>query len=310
MNNNLQIHNQRANFTLVVGQPATPLEVTIEAFLRSLPGKNRSAATVKAYRSDLGQFATWLTENNVIAVDPTRIRRADVEAYLSDLAHLGLSGVSRSRKLAAIREYFRFLEDHGTIARSPAAGVDGPRREQKTRSYLKPDEYRAVLSLAGSNARDYAILQVFLQTGLRVSELVHLRMVDLDLAGKVLTVRGGKGLSDREIDLEKHAIEAVKNWLRIRPPSLHEHLFLNYRGEPISERSVRRLVAKYRHRAGLTKKATPHTLRHTFASYKARRGVPLRQVQEWLGHKNIATTQIYVHLDRQDAQKAMEATSL
>jgi integrase/recombinase XerC len=82
------------------------------------------------------------------------------------------------------------------------------------------------------------------------------------------------------------------------------------RGEPISERSVRRLVVKYTTRAGLTKNATPHTLRHTFASAKSRRGVPLRQVQEWLGHRSIATTQRYVHLDRQDAQKLMEATSL
>ena len=296
---------------LIASAGQTPeLTMSVEAFLRSLPGKNRSPATIKAYRSDLAQFIAWLVENNVTVVHPAKVSRADVQAYLTELAHQGLTGVSRARKLAAIREYFRFLELHEVIPHSPASNIDGPRREQKTRTYLKPEEYSGLLSLAGANPRDYAILQVFLQTGVRVSELVHLTVADIDLAGHTLTVRGGKGMADRTIDLEKRATAALKTWLAHRPKSLHEELFLNYRGEPISERSIRRLVEKYREGAGLTKKASPHTLRHTFASHKARRGVPLRQVQAWLGHKNLNTTQIYVHLDRQDAQKAMEATSL
>ena len=310
MRNNTHAKNTLIPPPAALAEPTAELLMTAEAFLRSLAGKNRSAHTLKAYRTDLSQFVAWLAETNAVAGLPSLVTRADIEAYLSALAQQGLAGVSRARKLAAIREYFRFLENHGVIARSPAASIDGPRRERRTRTYLKPDEYTQLLSLAGANPRDFAILQVFLQTGVRVSELVSLQLDDIDLAGHALTVRGGKGMADRTIDLEKKAIASLKTWLGHRPKSLHDQLFLNYKGDPITERSVRRLVAKYRRGAGLTKHTSPHTLRHTFASHKARRGVPLRQVQEWLGHKNLNTTQIYVHLDRQDAQKAMEATSL
>lgn len=241
MNNNLTPHYQKANNNLNAEGPHGRLALSIEAFLRALPGKNRSPATIKAYRTDLAFFAVWLIENNVTAVQPAAVTRADIEAYLSELAHQGLTGVTRARKLAAIREYFRFLENHGVISRSPAAGVDAPRREEKARVYLRPIEYQGLLSVAGGNARDFAILQVFLQTGVRVAELVTLRLGDVDFPGKLLTVRG-KGMVERQIDLEKHTIEAVKNWLRSRPEGPYDRLFLNYRGEPISERSVRRVT--------------------------------------------------------------------
>ena len=140
--------------------------------------------------------------------------------------------------------------------------------------------------------------------------LQHSASGHIDLAGKTLTVRGGKGLADRTIELEPKAIRALKTWLTTRPRVLSAALFLGRFDEPLGDRGIRRIVEKYRIAAALTKKATPHSLRHTFASYKAQRGVPLRQVQEWLGHKNQNTTQIYLHLDRQDAHKAMEATSL
>ncbi len=131
-------------------------------------------------------------------------------------------------------------------------------------------------------------------------------LLDVDPVG---TVRG-KGQADRVIQLEKKGTASLKSWLDIRPRSPFDHVFLNYQGMPLTDRSIRRLVAKYVERAGIEKRATPHSLRHTFASHKAQAGVSLRQVQEWLGHKSLATTQIYLHLDRQDAHKAMEATSL
>lgn len=295
---------------LAVAGPDETLTLTVDAFLQALIGRNRSPATIRAYRTDLTQFLTWLVENNGVISHPAAITRADIQAYLTALGQQRLAGVSRARKLAAIREYLRFLVEHDVIPRSPAAGMAAPRREQKSRVFLRPDEYTRLLSLAGSHPRDFAILQVFLQTGIRVSELVRLTRDDIDLVGHTLTVRAGKGQADRVIDLEKKAMQALKRWLDVRPKVTWEELFLNYEGEPISERSVRRLVAKYRVGAALTKPATPHSLRHTFASYKVENGVSLKQVQEWLGHKNLNTTQLYVHLSRQSARKAMEQTSL
>jgi site-specific recombinase XerD len=167
-----------------------------------------------------------------------------------------------------------------------------------------------MLSLAGGNPKDYAILQVFLQTGIRVSELISLRIDDVDLTSGALRVTSGKGMVAREIELEKRGIQAIRNWLANRPSSPYDQLFLNKDGEPISERGVRKIVVKYRQRAGITKKASCHSLRHTFATYKAEKGVSPFQLKEWLGHANLNTTQIYVHMARQNAKKVMEATSL
>lgn len=163
--------------------------------------------------------------------------------------------------------------------------------------------------MAGGSPRDYAILQVFLQTGIRVRELAGLTLDDIDLVNYFLKVRG-KGQVEREIELEKKGVQALKNYLSLRPESLSNILFLNYKGEPISERGIRKLVVKYKEKAGITKKASCHALRHTFATYKAERGVSPFQLQKWLGHANLNTTQIYVHLGKQNAKKAMEQTSL
>jgi site-specific recombinase XerD len=285
------------------------LEKGLAAFVDGLAGKNRSRATLRAYKADVLQFITFLTETDVTKMTPADVSKLDCLEYLSFLAKKGLTGVAMARKLAAIREYFRFLEGVGVIAKSPTVGIETPKREKHTRAYLRPDEYTKMLSLAGASPRDYAILQTFLQTGIRVSELAHLTIDDVDFLKPAITVRG-KGGVEREIALEKRGMQALKNYLAVRGDSLSERLFLNYQGEPISERGIRKLVVKYRKAAGISKKASCHTLRHTFATYKAEKGVSPFQLQQWLGHANLNTTQIYVHLGKQNAKKIMEQTSL
>jgi integrase/recombinase XerC len=136
---------------------------------------------------------------------PQDIEKADVIEYLSFLAKKELTGVARTRKLSAIREYFRFLEGMGYVQKSPTVGVDTPKREKNARQYLRSDEYTKMLSLAGANPRDYAILQVFLQTGIRVSELANLTLDDIDLLTPCIKV-AGKGKVEWEIELEKKGI--------------------------------------------------------------------------------------------------------
>jgi len=286
------------------------LEQALTDFLKSLTGKNRSAGTVRAYQTDIYQFITWLHDTNMVAVSPTNVERADITEYLAYLAERRLSGVSRARKLAALREYFRYLTDHALLQASPMTGVATPKREKHDRTALTRDEYLAMLSYAGGNARDYAILQVFLQTGLRVSELVALSMDDVDLTNHILHVRAGKGMAARSIELERKATQAIKNYLATRPTAAAEQLFLNYTNEPISERGVRKLVAKYLKLAGIKKKASCHSLRHTFATAKAQQGISAYRLRDWLGHASLETTQIYIHLSKQNAQREMEQTSL
>ena len=285
------------------------LEKGLATFLDSLAGKNRSAATVRAYQTDILQLIAFLHDNNVSIHTPADVAKVDVVEYLSALAKRDLTGIARARKMSALREYFRFLEGVGVITKSPTTGIDTPKREKNGRQVLRADEYTKMLSLAGANPRDYAVLQVFLQTGIRVSELAHLRLGDIDFIKPAITVRG-KGSVEREIALEKKGIHALKSYLAVRPDSLSPRVFLNYQGEPISERGIRKLVVKYRVEAGITKKASCHTLRHTFATYKAEKGVSAYQLQQWLGHANLNTTQIYVHLGKQNARKIMQDTNL
>jgi integrase/recombinase XerC len=279
---------------------------TVEQFLSDLSGKNRSSLTIRCYSIDVSQFLRWIQENDLTVGHPAAITKSHLSEYLSSLSDQGLSGRTRARKLAAIKEYFRFLVGSGVIPTSPAETMSAPKRERNGRTYLTPEEYTRLLSLAGSNPRDYAILQMFLQTGIRVSELCSLTLSDVDLTDRTLTIRQGKGMADRAIELEKKGSQALRNYLQ----SLSDALFLNYQAEPISERGVQKLLAKYVKLAGITKKISPHSLRHTFATYKAERGVSPYQLQQWLGHRNLNTTQIYVHLGKQNSRKVMEFTSL
>ncbi len=291
--------------------PTGTLSVEIAGFLTALEGRNRSGATIRAYASDLAQFTAWLTETNGTIATPGDVNRVDVVEFLADLGRRDVTGVSRARKLAAIREFFRHLEGEGSLGKIPTTGVATPKRERPGRAFLRSDEYSRMLSLAGGHPRDFAILQVFLQTGVRVSELCDLRLNDVDLREGSVVISSGKGGVGRTVELEKKGIQALRSWLSIRPDTASsDSLFLNYLGDPFSERGVRKLVVKYRDAAGITKKASCHSLRHTFATHKAEAGVSPFQLKEWLGHASLETTQIYVHLARKNGRKVMEATSL
>jgi site-specific recombinase XerD len=285
------------------------LEKGLATFLDSLHGKNRSAATVRAYQTDILQFIAYLHENNVSIQTPADVEKVDVVEYLSSLAKRELTGIARARKMSAIREYFRFLEGIGVVSKSPTMGIETPKRERNSRQVLRSDEYTKMLSLAGANPRDYAILQVFLQTGIRVSELANLTVEDIDFYKPAIRVKG-KGMKEREIALEKKGLQAFKSYLALTPERFSGRVFLNYQGEPISERGIRKLVVKYRKEAGITRKASCHTLRHTFATHKAEMGVSPYQLQQWLGHANLNTTQIYIHLGKQNASKEMARSHL
>src|SRR3989440_7960828 len=183
------------------------LEKGLATFINALSGKNRSVATIRAYQTDIQQLLSFLHETNVSIQTPADVEKVDIVEYLSALAKRELTGIARARKMSALREYFRFLEGIGVIAKSPTTGIETPKREKNGRQVLRSDEYTTMLSLAGANPRDYAILQVFLQTGIRVSELANLTGDDIDFVKPSITVRG-KGMKEREIFLEKKGIHA------------------------------------------------------------------------------------------------------
>src|SRR2546423_10853920 len=148
------------------------LEKGLATFINALSGENRSSATIRAYQTDIQQLLSYLHATNVSIQIPADVEKVDIVEYLSSLAKRELTGIARARKMSALREYFRFLEGIGVIAKSPTTGIEIPKREKNGRQVLRSDEYTKMLSLAGAHPRDYATLQVFLQTGIRVSELV------------------------------------------------------------------------------------------------------------------------------------------
>lgn len=286
------------------------LEAALQLFLQELAARNLSPNTITAYSTDLRQFIAWLQMTDGTMTRPDQVTKREITAYLAYLGGVGLSGVTRARKLASLRSFFHCLAEHRLVGASPAGEVALPKKERKTIVYLRSEEYNRLLAAAGGNPRDYAVLQLFLQTGIRVAELVALRLADLDLAGRTLRIEG-KGQKERVIDLEKKATLALKSYLAVRPASADTQVFLNYQGQGLSDRGVKKLVEKYRGLAGIQKKVSCHSLRHTFATYKAERGISAFQLQQWLGHSSLTMSLHYVHLgSRSAAKQAMEATSL
>jgi len=286
------------------------LREALAIFVRAMLAANKSQATISAYSTDVVQCINWLEENNCTVTTVDQVTKADITEYLASLGQTGISGTARARKLAAIRAYFRHLVTLEVLSKSPTDGIPTPKKEGNTRNILTKQEYLQLLAIAGGNPRDYAIMQVFLQTGLRISELCNLHLSDVSLTERLLLVRQGKGRQDRPIGLDKKVLQALKNYLAIRPQSPYPHLFLNRDNQPFSRQGIDKLVKKYIKLAGITKKVSSHNLRHTCATHKRRLGMDVFQLKAMLGHKRLDTTQIYVHMEHEDTLRAMEATSL
>ena len=284
-----------------------------ELFLRALQGQNYSPKTLRAYGDDLTQFLAWVEKNRVDWNTPTRFGRVDIEGFMQYLAAQRMTGVTRVRKLAAIRKFFTFLEENSILAANPAHTVKGARREEKEPNILYKEQYKALLYEASDNIRDYAIIQTFLQTGIRLSELAHLRVDDVDFEHRILTVQQGKGKKDRQIPLVDDAVKALRNYMRYRNTQLildDEIFFLAKNGTSLNVSTVKYTVAKYVKRAGIRKKTGVHTLRHTFGAHKADKNMSLATLQELMGHKKKETTLKYIHLAKTNLRQEMAQTAL
>jgi integrase/recombinase XerC len=285
----------------------------LQIFLRALEGQNFSPKTLRAYGDDLTQFLTFVEKNRVDFDTPTRFDRADIEGFMQYLAAQRRTGVTRVRKLAAIRKFFTFLEENKILAANPANTVKGARREEKEPNILFKEQYKALLYEASDHIRDYAIIQTFLQTGIRLSELVNLRVEDIDFEHRILTVRQGKGKKDRHIPLVDEAVKALRNYYRYRTTQLildDAIFFLAKNGTSLNVSTVKYTVAKYVKKAGIRKKVSVHTLRHTFGAHKADKHMSLATLQELMGHKKKETTLKYIHLAKTNLRQEMVQTAL
>jgi len=267
--------------------------------------RNVSPHTIRAYSEDIVGFVAFFEE--VRRGDWEKIDYHDIRAFLAYLKQHGASTATVSRKLAALRAFFRYLKRGGHLPHNPTVGIANPRKERRLPRVLTEEEMdhlsqsQAVEKILG--IRDHAIIETLYASGIRVSELVALDVRDVDIAAREMRVMG-KRSKERIAFLGRSAIEALSDYLALARSHLAARnpkgdcgaLFLNYRGGRLSARSVDALMAKYTQEAALRQKVTPHTLRHTFATHLLEHGADLRSVQEMLGHANLTTTQIYTHL--------------
>lgn len=257
-----------------------------------------SANTLTSYEHDVALFFEHLGRTNVIDAGPS-----DVSGFLRFLYSRGLKPRSAARALAAVRGLYRFLLLERAIKQNPTVVVETPRAFARLPHFLNVDEVDRLLASPdltdGAGVRDRAMIEVLYATGLRVSELVGLRMNGVNLeAGFVRCI--GKGSKERVVPLGAAACDAVRTYLaEARGVHASEILFLTSRGAPLSRMEFWRILKRYAAKAGIRKTISPHVLRHSFATHLLERGADLRAVQMMLGHAEISTTQIYTHVIRE-----------
>ena len=284
------------------------MEEAVAEFLRHLAlEKNASGNTVKSYREDLTQALAFFRGKLAgQAFEPTRITMRLLRAYLSWLHEQNYARSTIARRIAAVRSWCRFLCRQGTLTSNPALALRGPRQDKKLPHFLTREDLLRLLEAPPPGTplglRDRALLEVMYSAGVRVSELTGLDLGDVDLDAGLATVRG-KGKRERLALLGPPALDALRAWLPGRQallrPRARDALFLNKNGTRLTSRSVGRLLEKYLAQAGLDPRTSPHTLRHSFATHLLDAGADIRSVQELLGHRNLATTQVYTHVTAQ-----------
>jgi tyrosine recombinase XerC len=284
--------------------------------------KHASRYTVRNYRSDLlgnvkgtekgfFQFLKLRKIPSLEAVDKRVLRD-----FLGYLISENIAKVSLARKMSAIRSFYRYLLREGIISSNPIEEVSSPKLDKRLPDFLNVDEVNLLLTAPDLTTpfgkRDRAIMELIYAAGVRVSEVVSLRLQSVDLYDRTVRVMG-KGNKERVVVIGQPAVQALNEYIReVRPGFASrksaQSLFLNYEGACLTERWIQMLIIKYAKAAGLDKKVYPHLLRHTFATHLLDGGADLRVVQELLGHANLATTQIYTHVTQAQARKVYLAS--
>jgi len=279
----------------------------VTAFLRYLEvEKNASPHTLRSYRADLVDFEAHLAAQSETP-DTADVRA--VRGWLAALHRRGLDPTSVARKLAAVRSCYRFLVRRGVVERNPARELRGPRPSRKLVGFLPIDETDALVgarALGGSaRERDVAILEMLYATGLRVSELAGLDLESVDRDARTVRVVG-KGRKERIVPYGAAAARALEAYLG-RRATRSGPVFTRARGGRLGVRSIRAVVGRAAVAAGVTRRVTPHTLRHTFATHLLDGGADLRVIQELLGHSRLSTTQRYTHVGADQLMKVYDA---
>jgi len=260
--------------------------------------RNVSPHTERSYLSDLEQLVDHLGD-----IDPTSIDHQTLRRFIAHLVQLKISKTSIARKLSAIRSFFTYLNRQGILASNPARLVATPRREKRLPSVLTVDDAQRLVDSPApeqgkerdTTLRDRAVLETLYSSGVRASELIGMNRDDINQHDRLIRIRG-KGRKERIVPIGVKALAAINAYLD-QQRAVSIPVFTGPSGKRLTARTVQRILQNYRNRLGLLQKASPHTLRHSFATHLLESGADLRAIQELLGHASLSTTQRYTHLN-------------
>ena len=268
--------------------------------------KNASANTISSYKIDLARYLDYLETKGIML--PNKIKEKDITSFLGLLREFGLSPSTVSRNLSSIKMFHKFLVGEGVSKMNPAENIETPKLSKTLPDVLNQDEIETILNQPNPveplAIRDKAILETLYATGMRVTEAITLKQSNVYKDEGIIRVFG-KGSKERLVPIGKSALKWIAKYLNevrgnlSKQGSGQDVLFLNARGRPMSRMAVWNIVRTYTTKSGIKKEVHPHTFRHSFATHLLEGGADLRAVQEMLGHVDIATTQIYTHIDRE-----------
>jgi site-specific recombinase XerD len=263
-----------------------------QQFIGHLQGKSRASATILAYGKDIAQLVDYLQNLGKNSAD--EVQTEDLQAFMDSLAKQSYTAKSISRKTNSTKTFFKFLKTANLASNDPATGLSHPKFENKPPRILTKLEYRALRDAARTDVRMIAVIELLLQTGIRIGELAKLRIEDVTLNDPTtLHVPPFEGSNERTIPLNKPAAESISKYLEIRPKSPSHSLFITKTGRPLLIRNIRTAIDRYFRLAGI-KEAKVNDLRHTWVAHQLQSGVPMTLVSKLAGHKRLSTTERYL----------------
>jgi len=286
------------------------VEELLQKYIKHLElERNISRYTMRNYTNDIKGFLAYLSD---IGIDsPAKVKRSTMRRYLGWLHDAGTSRGSISRKLSALRSFYRYLLREKLIDSEPLSTLSSPKQAKRLPTFLTHGEMAKLLVAPDSSTpqglRDRAVLELLYATGLRVSEIVSLDLKDIDLGSRQLRV-WGKGAKERVVLMGKPAAEALQLYLKNARPKLQSQtdtqaVFLNRFGERVVERRIQHIIKKYAKKAGIDMRIFPHIMRHTFATHLLDGGADLRSVQDLMGHARLSSTQVYTHVTQSQIRR-------
>ena len=282
------------------------LDKTKEKFLKYLKEQGKADATILAYGKDIEQLIALLKTLGRTSFE--EVEKQDLETFLKNLKSEGFTPKTISRKINSLKTFYRFLKNEGVVKTNPAAALAHPKYKLKTPRVLNKMEYRALRDVAKSDIRTYALVELFLQTGLRISEAANLKLEDVQ-NDKLVISKPSESEGRREVPLNSSVSEALTRWLAIRPKSSNSAVFITKTGRSLLVRNIRSAIDRVLRIAGI-ENAKVNDLRGTFIAHQLAAGAPLEYISKLVGHKRISTTERYLGLVAEKPKKGAKLVEL